>query len=190
MPINIVTDFAFVWRYTYLKCFKTGNIVFYDMALCTENSDSIWVLMREKQTLLHANNKRTDQPVHPLSLIRPLLFAWFEPYLFRKTRRGFLAARFIWASTWENLSSEVCEQQRRRPACPYPQSDQRLCYSLLESIISKLATSEISNFLLVSVAEETGWSLAFSETPKTGFLAMRPICDATPERSPIAYTYN
>ena len=45
----------------------------------------------------------------------------------------------------------------------------------LESIISKLATSEMSIFWLVSVAEETGLSLALSETPKTGFLATRPI---------------
>ena len=34
-----------------------------------------------------------------------------------------------WASLRENLSSEVCEQQRRRPACASAQSDQRLCYS-------------------------------------------------------------
>ena len=32
----------------------------------------------------------------------------------------------IWASTRENLSSGCCEQQRRRPACAYAQSDQRL----------------------------------------------------------------
>ena len=37
----------------------------------------------------------------------------------------------IWASPWENLSSGVCEQHRRRPACAFAQSDQRLCYSLL-----------------------------------------------------------
>ena len=36
----------------------------------------------------------------------------------------------IWASTRENLSSVVCEQHRRRPACASAQSDQRLCYSL------------------------------------------------------------
>ena len=34
--------------------------------------------------------------------------------------------------------------------------------------------SKISNFYLVSVAEETGFSLALLETPKTGFLATRP----------------
>ena len=38
-----------------------------------------------------------------------------------------------------------------------------------------LATGEISIFWLVSVAEETGLKLALSETPKTGFVATRPI---------------
>ena len=41
-------------------------------------------------------------------------------------------------------------------------------------MICKLATGEISNFYLVSVAEETGLKLAFSETPKTGFGATWP----------------
>ena len=45
----------------------------------------------------------------------------------------------------------------------------------LKSIISKLATSEISIFYLVSVAEETGLSLDLSETPKIGFVPLRPI---------------
>ena len=45
---------------------------------------------------------------------------------------------------------------------------------LLKSIISRLATSEISLFYLVSVAEETGLSLALSEIPKTGFLTLWP----------------
>ena len=35
-----------------------------------------------------------------------------------------------WASTRETLSSGVCEQPRRRPACATVQSDQLLCYSL------------------------------------------------------------
>ena len=36
-----------------------------------------------------------------------------------------------WASTRQNLSSEGCEQQRRRPACASAQSDQRVCFSNL-----------------------------------------------------------
>ena len=39
----------------------------------------------------------------------------------------------------------------------------------LESTISKLTTSEISIFQLVSVAEETGLSLALSEPPRQVF---------------------
>ena len=46
---------------------------------------------------------------------------------------------------------------------------------LLKCIISTPATSEISIFWLVTVAEQTGLKLALSETPKTGFLVARPI---------------
>ena len=46
---------------------------------------------------------------------------------------------------------------------------------LLESIISLLSSSKISIFQLVCVDEETGLKLALLETPKTGFLAKRPI---------------
>ena len=46
---------------------------------------------------------------------------------------------------------------------------------LLEIIISRLATNEISFFYLVSVAEQAGLSLPLSETPKTGFIATRQI---------------
>ena len=66
----------------------------------------------------------------------------------------------------ENLSSGVCEQHRRRPACASAQIDQGHCPSL----IGKYHVS-----LLVSVAEEAGLKLALSETRKTGFLATRPI---------------
>ena len=43
---------------------------------------------------------------------------------------------------------------------------------LLESIISRPATSKISNFYLVSLAEETGFCLALV-TPKTDFFLRR-----------------
>ena len=81
---------------------------------------------------------------------------------------------FKWAATQENLSSKVCEQHRRRPACASAQSNQRLCYSFFESTIFYLESGKISIFKLVSVAGETGLKLALSETPKTGFLATRP----------------
>ena len=45
----------------------------------------------------------------------------------------------------------------------------------LESFISRLATSEISIFELVSVAEQVGLNLTLSKTPETGFVAARLI---------------
>ena len=45
---------------------------------------------------------------------------------------------------------------------------------VLETIISRLTSSTISIFWLVSVAEEAGLNLTLSETPKTGFIATRP----------------
>ena len=50
---------------------------------------------------------------------------------------------------------------------------------LLESIISRLASSEISFYWLVSVAEETGLSLVLLETLKTGFLVASQMFQAT-----------
>ena len=44
----------------------------------------------------------------------------------------------------------------------------------LESISSRLATSEITIFKLVSVAEQAGLNITFSETLKTGFIVARP----------------
>ena len=45
----------------------------------------------------------------------------------------------------------------------------------LKSIISRLATSKISIFKLISVAEQAGLNLTLSEIPKTGFVVTRPI---------------
>ena len=55
--------------------------------------------------------------------------------------------KYMGPSARENLSSGVWEQQRHRPACASAQSDQRLYYSLIKHIITRLATTEISNVL-------------------------------------------
>ena len=59
--------------------------------------------------------------------------------------------KFIWATSRQNLSSGVCEQQRRRPACAFAQSDQRRCYWFIEKKTSyrdllpaKLQSSSLS----------------------------------------------
>ena len=66
----------------------------------------------------------------------------------------------------------------RRTACASAQSDQRrrslisaFAIHKLNSIILKLAPSEISLFCLVSVAEKAGFGIIFLETLKTDFVA-------------------
>ena len=53
----------------------------------------------------------------------------------------------IWALTRENLSSEGCEQHRRRPACASAQTDQRLCYSLFGKYHIQTCFKRNFNFL-------------------------------------------
>ena len=67
----------------------------------------------------------------------------------------------------------VCEQQRRRSACASAQSDQRLYFRCLDSMIPLVSTSEISSLHLVSVAAQAGLCLTWSQTTKTGFLVTR-----------------
>ena len=45
---------------------------------------------------------------------------------------------------------------------------------LLESLISRLDMTEISNFKLVSVDEQTDLNLTLSKNQKTGFVATKP----------------
>ena len=55
------------------------------------------------------------------------------------------------------------------------QTDQPFDIGFGEIITSKLATSKMSIFKLVSVAEETDKNFTMSEIRKTGFLGTRPI---------------
>ena len=59
-----------------------------------------------------------------------------------------------------DVGKKECEQQRRRPACTSMQSDRRFCHSLIVKHLILLRAK--FHFLLVSVAKETGLSLAFS----------------------------
>ena len=63
----------------------------------------------------------------------------------------------IWASTRENLSSVVCKQLWRILISVFV-----ICS--LQSIISRLATSDISIIKLVSVAEQADLNHTLSET--------------------------
>ena len=55
--------------------------------------------------------------------------------------------------------------KRCRSACESTQSHQHLCFLHLDSILPVLAKSTLE---LVSVAEQAGLSITWSQTPKTG----------------------
>ena len=80
----------------------------------------------------------------------------------------------IRALTQENLSSVFMNNK----GADQPAHQRRLISNfvipLLESIILKLATSEISIFYLVFKAEQAGLSLALSETPRQVFSRRGP----------------
>ena len=82
---------------------------------------------------------------------------------------------FIWASTPENLSSGCANNKGADQPAHMCRLISAFVIRLSKSVISRLTTSEISIFQLVSVAEETALKLALSETLKTGFLTTGPI---------------
>ena len=83
-------------------------------------------LITLKQKLLEVTYNCCTQNVENLFAYRTFLFACLQ---ITAQVYSLTTSCIIWASTRENLSSGVCEQHRRRPACASAQSDQRLCYS-------------------------------------------------------------
>ena len=54
----------------------------------------------------------------------------------------------VHSQTFEDFKqSGLCDQQRLRPACPYAQSDQSLCWSLSYSMTVKLMSEQHFEFL-------------------------------------------
>ena len=62
----------------------------------------------------------------------------------------------------------------RKPDCCMHESVP-LFFFFLENIMMPLGRRKILIILVVSVSEQTGFSLTLSKTPKVGFLAKRPI---------------
>ena len=75
------------------------------------------------------------------------------------------------ASSQENLSLKVYKQESRRPVCAFLSSlTSAFVICLFESIVSRLTTSEISNFMQVYVAEQADLNLTFSEPPTRDYM--------------------
>ena len=81
----------------------------------------------------------------------------------------------MWAAKREHLSLWICEHKGADQPVHSRSLISAFVIHIVKSIISRLATSEILICYLVSVAEETGLKLTLTETPKTDYLATRPI---------------
>ena len=80
----------------------------------------------------------------------------------------------IWASTEEKRLRGIGNKGADQPV-HWPSLISPFVIRLLESIISKLAASEILIFYIASVAEQAGLHLTLSVILKTGFVTSRPI---------------
>ena len=69
---------------------------------------------------------------------------------------------------WENKDADQLRGNR--------EADQRLCFRYTDSTISLLPKYKISSLLSSSVPVQPGLCGTWSETPKTGFLTTRLIC--------------
>ena len=86
----------------------------------------------------------------------------------------------IWVTSWENLFMPYAINKG-----PDPRSlISAFVVRCLDSIIPLVSISEISSLYLVSVTAQTGLSLPWLQTPKTGFLVKKLIfflCDQLPQ---------
>ena len=109
---------------------------------------------KSDQRLLYLLSGKYNSSVRPMKTFNTLASLCSWAGLFRLTRSetsktGFLAlwSKNIWTTTRENMSSGVCEQHRRRPACTSAQSDQCLCYKLSGKYNSLISTMQNFNIL-------------------------------------------
>ena len=67
----------------------------------------------------------------------------------------------------------ICENKGADQLCGNRTTDQRLCFSYMDSTSPLLPKSEISSLQQSSVVVQPGLCGTWSETPKTGFLTTR-----------------
>ena len=76
----------------------------------------------------------------------------------------------IWATSWENLLMPYANNKGAGQLAHPCSLISAFLVRCLDSIIRLLAIAEISRLLLVSIAEQAGLCLTWSNIPKTGFL--------------------
>ena len=78
-----------------------------------------------------------------------------------------------WATSWENLFLPYANNKGAdQPAHPRSLIS-TFIVRCLDSIISLVSISEISNLYVASVSAKAGMGITWSKTPKTGFLVTR-----------------
>ena len=87
----------------------------------------------------------------------------------------------IRAMSWENLFLPYTNNKGADQPAHARSLISALVVRCLDNIIPRLAIAEISRLYLVSEAEQTGLSLTWSKTPKTGFLVTRLIQASVPQ---------
>ena len=73
----------------------------------------------------------------------------------------------------------ICENKDADQLRGNREADQRLCFPYTDSTIPLLPKSEISSLYPSAVAVQPGLCRTWSETPKTGFLTTRLLCNYT-----------
>ena len=71
----------------------------------------------------------------------------------------------------------ICENKDADQLRGYREADQRFCFRYIDSTIPLLPTYEISRLQPSCVVVQPGLCGTWSETPKTGFLTTRLICN-------------
>ena len=94
--------------------------------------------------------------------------------------KAMIRNRYNRATSWENLFMPYANNKGAdQPARPRSLIS-AFVVRYLDSIIPLVSISEISSLCLASVAAQTGLSLPWLQTPKTGFLVTRLNCISHP----------
>ena len=137
---------------------------------------------------IYANNKGTDQPAHPCSLISTfvvhcllkyntsLSLTWWQTpktgylvmwLILPESFYLFMQSAYIWTASSEFGTYRLCEQRRFRRACAFAQSRQNLCCSLIQAVSQEEPSDRKPDPWPLWVAGHAQLKLVMTECSKT-----------------------
>ena len=145
-------------KYAHTRCWIQRNTKLKTKRLCARAQR--WFRLDWAQSVESSqfawSYRELQQPIEQIADTLIRLGGWPDWSESALGAQNFIIGRIIWAMSRENLSSVVCEQQRRRPACASAQSDQRLCYSPIVKYHIQTWYTRNFNFL-ASLCSWAGW---------------------------------